>query len=169
MRILRTAALLVAAAFLLGACATNVGTQAVNDFGRFQQVVPGVTTKPQIYSIFGQPHTVVYIPSTGESVWSYFQIQEKTNFSTYIPYVGMVTGGSDLNITRADFYFSPEDVFLKSQREQRSKYKNMWLGMGDALTPTGQVALVQGEMEKFGLPFDKKLAQQMAGWADWDD
>jgi hypothetical protein len=157
------------AASMLSACATNVGTQTVNDFGRFQQAVAGQTTKTQIHDLFGQPHRVTYIPQSNESLWQYYQVRSTTNPTTFIPFVGMVTGGNDLDITRADFFFDAEGILLRTQREQRTRYKNQWLGMADALTRDGSVAEVEAEMQRLNLPFDRQEAQIAAGWADWDD
>lgn len=169
MKSIAIAGAVVAAALTMSACATNVGTQTVNDFGRFQQLENGQTTKVQVYEIFGQPHTVHYIDQTGESVWRYYQVTSRTNPTTYIPFVGLATGGSDLDMTRADFYFDIQDVLLRSQREQRSRYVNQWVGLADAFTRTGQVDIVEAEMQKYDLPFDRQEAQIVAGWADWDD
>lgn len=169
MKKLAIVAALVAASSLTAACATNVGTQTVNDFGRYQQLQNGQTTKSQVHEIFGQPHTVNYVAATGESIWQYYQVTSRMNPTTLIPFVGLATGGNDLDITRADFFFDKNDVLLRSQREQRSKYVNQWVGLGDAMTRSGQVPAVEAEMQKYSLPFDKKEAQIAAGWADWDD
>lgn len=166
---LKTGLAILACAVVLGGCATNVGTQAINDFGRFQQVHAGQTTKAQLHEIFGQPHRVTYVDQTNESVWQYYQVRSTMNASTFIPFVGMVTGGNDLDITRGDFWFDPNGVLLRSDRQQRSRYKNQWLGMADALTRDGSVAGVEQEMQRFSLPFDRREAQLAAGWADWDD
>ena len=88
------------------------------------------------------------------------------NPTTFIPFVGLATGGNDLNYTLADFYFDREDKLEKTQREQRAKYVNQWVGIGDAMTPSGQVAAVEAEMNKYGLAFDKKTARLAASWAD---
>ncbi|MDZ4363122.1 hypothetical protein [Brevundimonas sp.] len=162
-------ALIIAATLSLGACATNVGTQSINDFARYQQVEPGVTDKKQLYGVFGQPHRVTYISETGESNWRYYQVTSRMNPTTFIPFVGMVTGGNDLDITRADFYFDSNSVLIRSQREQRSRYVNQWLGMADSMTPDGSVNRVEIEMQLLGLPFDRREAQIAAGWADMDE
>lgn len=162
-------AAIAAAAITTSACATNVGTQSVNDFGRYQQLQNGQTTKVQVHEIFGQPHTVNYVAATGESIWQYYQVTSRMNPTTFIPFVGLATGGNDLDITRADFFFDAKDTLLRSQREQRSKYVNQWVGMGDAMTRSGQVPAVEAEMQKYSLPFDRKEAQLVAGWADMDD
>lgn len=169
MKKLATAAALSIALIGVSACATNGGTQTVNDFGRYQQLQNGQTTKKQVFAIFGQPHTITYLAANGESIWRYFQVTSRINPTTYIPFVGLATGGNDMDITRADFYFDAQDKLLKSQREQRAKYVNQWVGIGDAFTPSGQVAAVETEMKKYDLPFDKKEARQAAGWADIGD
>lgn len=162
-------AAVVAAAIGTTACATNVGTQTINDFGRYQQIENGQTSKKELYAVFGQPHVIQTIPANNESVWAYYQVVSRMNPTTFIPFVGLATGGNDLDITRADFYFDADEVLLKSQREQRSKYVNQWIGLADAVTPTGQVEKVRAEMDRLGLPFDKKEAQIAASWADWDN
>lgn len=164
--------LIAAASALLlstGACATNTGSQSVNDFARYQQIQNGETTKVQVGRIFGQPAGIREVAETGESIWSYYQVTSRMNPSTFIPFVGMVTGGNDLDITQADFYFDPNEVLIRSQREQRSRYVNQWLGMGDAMTRSGQVDKVKAEMERLGLPFDEREASIVAGWADAAD
>lgn len=153
----------------VGACATNAGSQSVNDFARYQQIQNGQTTKVQVGTIFGQPAGIRQIPETGESIWSYFQVTSRMNPTTFIPFVGMVTGGNDLDITQADFYFDRNEVLIRSQREQRSRYQNQWLGLGDAMTRSGQVDVVRAEMERLGLPFDAREAAQVASWADAAD
>lgn len=160
---------LAALAMSTAACATNVGNQSVNDFSRYQQITNGETTKRQVGSIFGQPAEIVEIPQTGETVWRYFQVVSRMNPTTFIPIIGMATGGNDLDITQADFYFDRNEVLIRSQREQRSRYVNQWAGMGDALTRSGQVEKVKAEMERLGLPFDAREAATVAGWADAAD
>lgn len=154
------------AALVLAACASNHGTQAVNDFNRFMGLQAGETTKADVFASFGQPHTVMHIDQTGETVWTYFSVRERTNFSTFIPYVGLVTGGSDLDLTSAAFYFDPDNYFIRSERTQKSRYQNMWLALGDSMTTTGQVDVIRQEMRSLGLPFDEQRARDGAGIAD---
>jgi outer membrane protein assembly factor BamE (lipoprotein component of BamABCDE complex) len=153
-------------ALALTGCASNLGTQTVNDFSRFMQLEPGATDKAGVYALFGQPHLVHTIDESEESIWTYYSIRETMNATTYIPYLGLVTGGSDVDSTRADFFFDSAGVYLRSDREESSRYKNMWLGMGDAFTPSGQVRMVQEEMERLGLPFDERAARENAAAAD---
>ena len=154
---------LAVAATLLSGCATNIGTQSVNDFGRFVELRKGETTKADVYRSFGQPHEVYKIDEANESVWRYYNFKMKTNFSTYIPYVGLVTGGNDVNSTKVDFFFDEQNKLLKSERSEKAYYQNMWVGMAKAVDRTGQVDKVRAEMNVLGLPFDEKTAKQNAG------
>ncbi|HYD87143.1 MAG TPA: hypothetical protein VEA80_06700 [Vitreimonas sp.] len=156
----------VIAAVAMTACTTTHGSQAVHDFGRWQQLQPGVTTKQELHAIFGQPHEVRYAADGGESAWTYYHVVNRTNASTFVPFVGLVTNGSDLDITRAEFVFAADGRFARSTREQDSRYVNSYAGIGDALTPTGQVAAVEREMQTLGLPFDRRAARDAAAWAD---
>ncbi|MFT6461000.1 MAG: hypothetical protein ACJA0Y_000494 [Maricaulis maris] len=156
----------IVCALALAGCASNMGTQTVNDFSRFMQLEGGVTTKADVYELFGQPHLVNQIEESGETIWTYYSIRETMNATTYIPYLGLVTGGSDVDSTRADFFFDSGDTYIRSDREESSRYKNMWLGMGDAFTPSGQVEVVRLEMERLGLPFDERQAREYAAAAD---
>lgn len=159
-------ALILAAGLALAGCAANYGTQTVNDFNRYMQLQPGQTTSRDIFQSFGQPHQVDTITETGERVWSYHSIRERTNATTYLPFVGLVTGGSDIDATTATFYFDQSDTLLRSEREERSRYKNMWLGMADSMTGSGDVARIEAEMSRLGLPFDESYAARNAFAAD---
>jgi len=150
----------------ISACTTTHGTQAVNDFGRWQQMHAGVTTKPQTFELFGQPHEVRYDEASTESTWTYYHITDRMNPSTLIPIVGLVTNGSDVDVTRAEFFFDANGIFLRSRREENSRYVNSYVGIADALTPSGRVAAVEREMQLLGLPFDRRVAQDTAAWAD---
>lgn len=156
----------LAATVAVSGCASNLGTQTVNDFGRYMQLEAGETTAPEVYETFGQPHQVAYIDETGERIWSYYSSRVRTNASTYVPFLGLVTGGNDVDTTIAVFYFDDQDTLLRTEREERSQYRNMWLGLGDAFTPSGQVEAVRVEMERLGLPFDERAARENAAAAD---
>lgn len=156
-------AVVAAASIVMSGCVANGGTQTVGDFGKFQQLQAGQTTKSQVYGLFGQPHGVTY--GAAESVWRYYQVSSKINPTTYIPFVGLATGGNDMDITRAEFFFDADGKFVKTQREQQSKYVNQWAGISKALAPDDQVQAVASEMGRLGLPFDKKEAKEAASWA----
>lgn len=151
---------------IIGACATNHGTQAVNDFNQFMELKKGETTILEIYEEFGQPHHVIAPDDQEMRVWSYFAIKRQMSAATLIPFVGLVAGGDNIDATTATFEFNEDDVLQNVSRTEQNKYANMWAALGDSLTPTGQVALIEAEMERLGLPFDRKQARNDANIAD---
>ena len=166
MNVLKTTAVISLAALGLTACAQNLGTQAVNDFGRFTALEAGETTVLDVHRSFGQPHAVAVIDETGERMWSYASLRARTNASTYIPFVGLVTGGSDVDATVATFYFDANDQYLRAERNEQSRYKNMWLMMGDTMTRSGEAERVCAEMDRLGLQCDEQAALQNAANID---
>lgn len=159
--------LMIGAALVLGAC-TTVGTNTVNDFGRFQEAQNGSSGKADIHALFGQPH-VVNQYTAGESVWRYYLISDTSNGTGYIPYVGFFAGGRDLRVTQAYFTFDSAGVLARSRREQRPRrYVNQWVGIANELTPddTDWAAAVEQEMSGLGLPFDRREADRVASYLD---
>ena len=166
MSTIKNAALVAVSALGLTGCAQNLGTQAVNDFGRFTALEAGETTVMDIHRSFGQPHAVAVIDETGERMWSYASLRARTNASTYIPFVGMVTGGSDVDATVATFYFDASDRYLRAERNEQSRYKNMWLMMGDSMTRSGESDRVCAEIARLDLECDEQAAVQNAANID---
>lgn len=147
-------------------CAQNLGTQTVNDFGRFTALREGETTASDIHRSFGQPHAVRSIDQTGERIWTYASMRATTNIATVIPFVGMVAGGTDVDATVANFYFDNTDTYIRAERTERSRYKNMWLMMGDSMTRSGEAERVCSEMTRLGLPCDEIEARENAANLD---
>jgi len=158
--------LLVAASLALAGCATNMGSASVNDFGRYLELRKGESRKRDVFQQFGQPHEVQHISETSESLWSYYSIKERMNVATFVPFVGLLAGGNDVNSNRADFFFNKDGYFIKTERTEKASYQNQWVGMARAFDRTGQVEEVRKEMAAFGLPFDERLAKENAGNAN---
>jgi len=164
-----TKAIVVAAiltATAVSGCATQTGPQTINDFPRFQALELGKTTKQQVYDAFGQPQDVVRSEQNGQTLWRYFQVTARINASSLIPYVGLVTGGKDMDFTKADFAFASDGRLLTTTREQGAKYLNQWVEMANALAPNSLAASVEIEMKAQRLHFDDKAARKAAKWAN---
>ena len=160
------AAAILSAAAVGGCCATQTGTQAINDFPRFQALELGKSTKQQVYKAFGQPHEVVRSARTDQTLWPYFQVTVRINPTSLVPYVGLVTGSKDIDFTKADFAFEPDGTLETTDRERGAKYLNQWVEMANALTPGSRSASVEIEMKAQGLHFDKKAARKAAKWVN---
>ncbi len=68
-RILPKLLLLVLSATLLCSCAT-AGNKSLDDPKKFLNIREGVSTKEQVYTIFGQPHDVDYSHDGTRSLWA---------------------------------------------------------------------------------------------------
>ena len=93
-------------------CASNFGSQQIDDFGRYAQLQADQTSKEQTYDLFGQPHDVRYLEN-GESVWIYYSVSMTMNGATFVPLVGLIAGGSNAQARIANFYFNPENIYQK--------------------------------------------------------
>jgi len=165
MKIATRVAALLALTVFSSACATNYGARQIQDFGKYSELEKGATTKQGVYELFGQPHDVTYLESA-DSVWTYYSVTMTNNALTYIPFVGLLAGGSDTNASIASFFFDPLQIFQKVQTSSKAQYTNMWVGMATILADNSEVDRVSEEMEKLDLPFDQQLAMQMQGTDD---
>jgi hypothetical protein len=139
---------------MTGGCATNFGSTQVQDFGKYASLQKGSTDKRTVHELFGQPQDVKYLES-GESAWTYYKVSMTMNPLTFIPFVGLVAGGSDANTTIATFFFNTAQLFDKVQTSQKAQYVNMWVGMATIAANNDEVTRVSEEMKKLDLPFDK--------------
>jgi hypothetical protein len=149
------------AASTLSSCAVNQGNSAIKDFGRFSDLQKGKSTKKDVYQGFGQPHDVRY--EGPSSQWTYYSIQSTMSPAAFIPFVGLVAGGLNNDITTADFFFDSKDTLLRYSTGQRAKFVNSFVGVAQgaaSFSSAKQSDRVQAEMTKYGNPFDKKEASK---------
>jgi hypothetical protein len=158
-------AFLAIAILCLPACATNYGSDQIQDFGKFTSLEKDVTTKQIVYEEFGQPHDVTYF-QTGESAWDYFRVKMSMNAATFIPFVGLVAGGNDADASIATFFFDEVGKYQKVQTSSKKQYVNQWVGMATVAAKNDEMDRVREEMEKLELPFDQDLARKMKGTSE---
>ena len=149
----------------LVSCASNYGSQQIDDFGRYTQLQSDQTTKEQTYDLFGQPHDVRNL-GNGESVWTYYSVSMSMNGATFVPIVGLFVGGSNAQTRIANFYFDSESIYQKVETLTRQQYVNQWVGIASIGAENDEMVRVDDEMTKLGLPFDQTLARQMKGTAE---
>jgi outer membrane protein assembly factor BamE (lipoprotein component of BamABCDE complex) len=166
MNILRVGIVLLAMMFVSG-CATNIGSSQIEDFGKYTSLEKGVTTKEDVFSLFGQPHDVRYFES-GENVWVYYHVKMTMSGATFIPIVGLFAGGNNSDVRIANFYFS-DDVYSKLETLSKSQYVNQWVGMATIAVKNDEMDNVDKEMAKLNLPFDQGIARRMKGVSELFD
>jgi hypothetical protein len=154
---------IVGLTFLSVGCATNVGNRNISDFGRYMNLEKNVSTKKDVFKEFGQPHDVNYIPND-ESIWTYYYSKMTMSGATFVPFIGLVAGGSNTDTTISDFYFNVDGKYSKLSSSNSAKYVNQWVGIAKGvkeLATDKKHVRVEKEMQKLELPFDKKTANSV--------
>ena len=134
---------------LFSSCAVNQGNTSIQDFGRFAELERGKSTKRDVYKGFGQPHDVSY--ASQNSQWTFYNTQSTTSAASFIPFVGLVAGGLNNQITTADFFFNKKDVLQRYSTSQRTKFVNSFVGVAQgvgSLASNKQSNRVKAEMDK---------------------
>lgn len=156
----------IVAIFFLAGCATNYGSQGIDDFGRYSLLEKNKTNKLSAHEIFGQPYDVNYY-DTGDSSWTYYNVSMVTHGATFVPVIGLFAGGSNTNIRAAVLHFSAAGLYQKVETWQKGRYNNTWGMSGRLINARNEESdRVEAEMHRLGLPFDREFANKMYGTAD---
>ncbi|MDM8356600.1 hypothetical protein [Pandoraea communis] len=110
-------AILAAAATsaLLGGCASagnqvlRTATQADID----QRIIKGRTTKADVVAYLGAAESVSFTDS-GLEIWTYTFASNSAKPITFIPVVGMLAGGSDVDKRQLTILFNQKDIVSKA-------------------------------------------------------
>jgi outer membrane protein assembly factor BamE (lipoprotein component of BamABCDE complex) len=93
----------------ISGCASHSGKQVrPTQLGGFQK---GVTTEAEVIRALGAPNTST-MNSDGEKTITYAFAQYKIRGSTFIPIVGLFTGGSDVKTNSTIFMFDKDGKML---------------------------------------------------------
>ncbi len=160
MRMILPSLLLIA---LLSGCATY-GNKTLDDPGKYLNIREGKSTKQDIYAVFGQPHDVQYADDRSQSMWTYLKVQSSPNGWSYVPYVGLIAGGTNQDITKAYFFFDSQQRLVRTQTNKSSDSENSWAAIARMASQgdrDDRARRVEQEMAKLGKPFDKKAARRV--------
>lgn len=149
---------------LLLVCCTHLGNPALEDVNNFMTLKKGLDSKESIYAKFGQPADVIYSNvSASTSVWTYVRSDMHPNGWSYVPYVGLLAGGTNQETTKAFFSFDGAGHFVEVHTGKDSSYVNGLGGLGGMIAgrSRNQVQRVQDEMNRMGKPFDHKQAVRL--------
>lgn len=85
--------------FILGfLCFMLIGCASVGkpiEQNKLSQIKEGVTTKQEVIALLGKPE-MVSLTSDAKEIMMYQHFTYKTRASTFIPVVGLMTGGGDM-------------------------------------------------------------------------
>jgi hypothetical protein len=162
MKFFSTLCLAIAAASLCS-CATY-GNKTLDDPKKYLNIREGKSTKQEVYGVFGQPQDVDYSEDRARSMWTYFKVETSPNGWSYVPYIGILAGGTNEEITKVFFFFDPDQRLIRMQTDKKSDSENSWAGMSRVMSQGNtdtRAEHVAAEMVKIGKPFDKKAAHKV--------
>jgi len=97
-------------------------------------------------------------------MWTYFKVETSPNAWSYVPYIGIIAGGTNEDTTKVYFFFDAEQRLIRTQTNKSSDSENSWVGMARVMSQGNRDARaerVSAEMAKIGKPFDKKAAHRV--------
>ena len=161
MKLLLFAVLAVGAT--LSSCQTY-GNRSIDDPRKFLNLEQGKSTKQDVYGVFGQPQDVNYSTDGSRSMWTYFKVEASPTAWSYVPYLGLLAGGTSEDITKVYFFFDSRDTLIRMQTNKKSDSENSWVTLGRMASQGNRddrAAHVSTEMAKIGKPFDAKAAHDV--------
>lgn len=79
---------------VLCSCVTY-GNKTLDDPRKYLNIREGDSTKQDVYRVFGQPQDVDYSEDRTRSMWTYFKVETSPNAWSYVPYIGIIAGGTN--------------------------------------------------------------------------
>ncbi|ELW2166799.1 hypothetical protein QMX19_004913 [Escherichia coli] len=97
--------------FLLSGCSTSGNQNLKNETPQSLQskIIKNKTTKTELLTKLGEPDTRTTLDD-GNERWRYFMYNNQFNASTFIPVVGLLTGGSQTQSKTLEIDFKGEIV-----------------------------------------------------------
>lgn len=97
--------------FLLSGCSTSGNQNLKNETPQSLQskIIKNKTTKTELLTKLGEPDTRTILDD-GNEQWRYFMYNNQFNASTFIPVVGLLTGGSQTQSRTLEIDFNGETV-----------------------------------------------------------
>ena len=109
-------------ALLISGCSTSGNQHLKNETSQSLQskIIKNKTTKSEIITALGEPETKTTLDS-GNEEWTYSMDNNQFDATTFIPVVGLLTGGSQTQAKRLEIEFKGETVSKWSFSENTSR------------------------------------------------
>ncbi|HCU2192822.1 TPA: hypothetical protein OUI54_004737 [Klebsiella variicola] len=111
-------------AFLISGCSTSGNQHLKNETSQSLQskIIKNKTTKSEITATLGEPDTRTTLDD-GSEEWTYFMDNNQFDATTFIPVVGLLTGGSKTQARTLEIEFKGETVSKWTFSENNSRMK----------------------------------------------
>ena len=109
-------------ALLISGCSTSGNQHLKNETSQSLQskIIKNKTTKSEIITALGEPETKTTLDS-GNEEWTYSMDNNQFDATTFIPVVGLLTGGSQTQAKTLEIEFKGETVSKWSFSENTSR------------------------------------------------
>ncbi|EAM7986459.1 hypothetical protein GCR96_02220 [Salmonella enterica] len=109
-------------ALLISGCSTSGNQHLKNETSQSLQskIIKNKTTKSEIITALGEPETKTTLDS-GNEEWTYSMDNNQFDATTFIPVVGLLTGGSQTQAKTLEIEFKGENVSKWSFSENKSR------------------------------------------------
>ncbi|EMJ4818886.1 hypothetical protein ACV8SR_20770 [Citrobacter freundii] len=109
-------------ALLISGCSTSGNQHLKNETSQSLQskIIKNKTTKSEIITALGEPETKTTLDS-GNEEWTYSMDNNQFDATTFIPVVGLLTGGSRTQAKTLEIEFKGETVSKWSFSENKSR------------------------------------------------
>ena len=113
----------ISAVFISG-CSTSGNQHLKNETSQSLQskIIKNKTKKSEITTLLGAPDTRTTLDS-GNEEWTYFMDNNQFDATTFIPVIGLLTGGSQTQAKTLEIEFKGETVSKWTFSENNSKMK----------------------------------------------
>ncbi|ECA5251280.1 hypothetical protein ELS07_22515 [Salmonella enterica subsp. enterica serovar Lomalinda] len=111
-------------AFLISGCSTSGNQRLKNETSQSLQskIIKNKTTKSEIMASLGEPDTRTTLDD-GNEEWMYTMDNNQFDATTFIPVIGLLTGGSETQAKTLEIEFKGETVSKWTFSENNSKMK----------------------------------------------
>lgn len=155
--------LMVAFCVALSACSVTYGNKSVASPAAYGALVPGKSSKADVYDVLGQPTDVVTMKNG--VLWTYRYREAKNNFLGNIPLFGvnLIAGGKNGDVYTVLALFDRQGVLASRSAAQQKLYTSNLASLkrtvDSMMEDDSSHQRVEMEMKKIGRPFDLSAAR----------
>lgn len=157
---------LAVSVLVLQGCSFTSGHTENRDVGKYMKLKIGESNRVDIYKEFLQPIDVYSTPE-GRS-WMYSSIDANTHFTTFIPIVGLVTGGAIETAYTTYFHFDHGGILIDVKSSTEEEYVNTWERTAELTAESlngrwsDAQSSVKDEMDALDLPYKEREKMKIA-------
>lgn len=155
--------LMVAFCVALSACSVTYGNKSVASPAAYGALVPGKSSKADVYDVLGQPADVVTMKNG--VLWTYRYRKAKNNFLGNIPLFGvnLIAGGKNGDVYTVLALFDRQGVLASRSAAQQKLYTSNLASLkrtvDSMMEDDSSHQRVEMEMKKIDRPFDLSAAR----------